>query len=248
MPIRIALLEASRHAYNRECVYASLDEAFRRHLGLVKVGPPEYKKPADLASYIEDTVCDDTLGSVKCWRKVIHRNPEDERKVFPYFKDYVLSIIDNGRLTAAFPTQIADEAIPKVRDWIVQKEEKLSQNTIHVERASQAKCAFEDFIIKEPKKVMRFIHSEMHACKRKQCKLVAMLLIVLQEEGYLVEYERKQSAIHNALRAIYPNKIGVLTGIVDYINSRRKPDYTGEKKVHETELTLLRNKLNKFVE
>lgn len=105
-----------------------------------------------------------------------------------------------------------------------------------------------DFIIKDSEKVLRFIETELKSCRAKQGKLIAAIIIVLRETGYIVQTEGKLTRIHDAFCKMYPGKIGRLTGIVDYINSHDNPGYIGDKKITENELNQLQQKLKNFVE
>ncbi len=99
------------------------------------------------------------------------------------------------------------------------------------------------FIVKDREKVLHFIDSELSACSKPQGKLVAMIIIVLYKAGYIVEINGKLKAIHNALKDKYPNKVGNLQGIVDYVNSCCKEGYSGDKNITDGELESLRKKL-----
>lgn len=100
-----------------------------------------------------------------------------------------------------------------------------------------------DFIIKEREKTLNFIDNELKACRTRQGKLIAMMIIVLHEVGNLVQYNGKLSDIHKAFKDAYPGKVGALTGIVDYINSYNNDEYTGDKQIKMEDLIPLRNKL-----
>lgn len=104
------------------------------------------------------------------------------------------------------------------------------------------------FIVKDKEKVLQFIDSELSACSKPQGKLVAMIIIVLHQGGYIVEFNNKLTMIYNAFKGRYQEKIGKFNGIVEYINSRYKDGYTGDKKITDNELDSLKNKLNNFCE
>ena len=109
--------------------------------------------------------------------------------------------------------------------------------------SGQKQLSLVDFIIKDREKSLDFISSELNVCRSRQCKLIAMIIIVLHEAGNLVQYNGKLKNIHKALQDAHPGKIGTLTGIVDYLNSYKNPDYCGDKYINPQELELLRNKL-----
>lgn len=100
-----------------------------------------------------------------------------------------------------------------------------------------------DYIIKDRNKVLQFIDNELRPCRATQGKLIAMLIIVLHDAGYLVEYNGKLSDIHKAFKDAYPGKVGALTGIVDYVNSYNNDKYMGDKRIKQEDLASLRDKL-----
>lgn len=100
-----------------------------------------------------------------------------------------------------------------------------------------------DYITRDRDKVLQFIDNELRPCKATQGKLIAMLIIVLHDAGYLVEYNGKLSDIHKAFKDAYPGKVGALTGIVDYVNSYNNDKYTGDKQIKQEALESLRYKL-----
>ena len=100
-----------------------------------------------------------------------------------------------------------------------------------------------DYIIKDRNKVLQFIDNELRPCRATQGKLIAMLIIVLHDAGYLVEYNGKLSDIHKAFKDAYPGKVGALTGIVDYVNSYNNDKYMGDKRIKQEDLATLRDKL-----
>ena len=100
-----------------------------------------------------------------------------------------------------------------------------------------------DYIIKDRNKVLQFVDNELRPCRATQGKLIAMLIIVLHDAGYLVEYNGKLSDIHKAFKDAYPGKVGALTGIVDYVNSYNNDKYMGDKRIKQEDLATLRDKL-----
>lgn len=100
-----------------------------------------------------------------------------------------------------------------------------------------------DYIIKDRNKVLQFIDNELRPCRATQGKLIAMLIIVLHDAGYLVQYNGKLSDIHKAFKGAYPGKVGALTGIVDYVNSYNNDKYVGDKRIKQEDLATLRDKL-----
>lgn len=125
--LRMALSKANRRSEDRDYVYSTLDAALRRELGrITQLGPVESKRPADLTSYHEDEYYDGKKR-VTGWWKILDRNPTNEREVFRYFRDYLCSFVDGGKLSQFFPVQISEEAELKIRDWISDKEAELSE-------------------------------------------------------------------------------------------------------------------------
>lgn len=110
----------------------------------------------------------------------------------------------------------------------------------------QPQFSLVDYITRNRDKVLQFIDNELRPCKATQGKLIAMLIIVLHEAGYLVQYNGKLSDIHKAFKDAYPGKVGALTGIVDYVNSYNNDRYAGDKQIKSKDLALLRDKLNNY--
>lgn len=173
---------------------------------------------------------DEVLESKECLELAM----EDLMK--KYCQDHPLGVDIDDKLSTLYSQCERQIACFMDRQAFI-NEIKAYSNTI------QSQYSLVDYITKDRSKVLGFIDNELRPCKRKQGKLIAMLIIVLYEAGYLVEYNGKLSSIHKAFKDAYPGKVGALTGIVDYVNSYNNDEYTGDKQIKEADLTVLRNKL-----
>lgn len=99
-----------------------------------------------------------------------------------------------------------------------------------------------DIIIKDREKVLRVIENELAASNKPQGKLIAMIIIVLSDIGYLPHYKGKVTQIYNAFKKTYPNKVGTIKGIEDYIRGYYRPDNKNPKRIPDDELELLKTK------
>lgn len=172
----------------------------------------------------------DVLGSEECRELAMNDLWENYRQNHPRGAD-----IDAKLSTLHFQ---CESQIARFRDRLVFINNiKAYSNTI------RPQSSLVDYITRDRDKVLQFIDNELRPCKATQGKLIAMLIIVLHDAGYLVEYNGKLSAIHKAFKDAYPGKVGALTGIVDYVNSYKNNEYTGDKQIKMKDLESLRYKL-----
>ena len=172
----------------------------------------------------------DVLGSEECRELAMNDLWENYRHDHPRAAD-----IDAELSTLHFQ---CENQIARFRDrQAFINEIKARSNTI------QSQYSLVDYITRDRDKVLQFIDNELRPCKATQGKLIAMLIIVLHDAGYLVEYNGKLSDIHKAFKDAYPGKVGALTGIVDYVNSYNNDKYTGDKRIRQEDLASLRDKL-----
>lgn len=159
-------------------------------------------------------------------------------------------------LRARYAKRIAFTASPhlgemgKASGWMFAIAAKLRDIDILLPPNSQMTAhtsTLADFIVRDKAQIMHFIDSELSACAGKQGKLVALIIVVLKQEGYLVDITGKLLAIHNAFRETYPGKVGSPQGIIDYVNSVTKDQYDGSKQLKKEDVAEMANKLKKSV-
>lgn len=123
----------------------------------------------------------------------------------------------------------------------INKEEDEDEQKFNAESEQSPLCKF---ITRDIDEALRFVDSELDKCTNKQCKLIAHIIIALSGKGYLPSLEGKIKSICEAFRADYPEKVGSIKGIEDYIRAYRKPDNpNNEKKFDNVLLDELIDKL-----
>ena len=173
---------------------------------------------------------DDVLGSEECRELAMNDLWEN------YCQEHPQGVDIDGKLAILHFQCEGQIARFRDRQAFINKI-KARSNTI------QSQYSLVDYITRDRDKVLQFIDNELRPCKATQGKLIAMLIIVLHDAGYLVEYNGKLSDIHKAFKDAYPGKVGALTGIVDYVNSYNNDKYTGDKRIRQEDLASLRDKL-----
>lgn len=173
---------------------------------------------------------DDVLGSEECIELAMDDLLENYRQEYPLGADI------DGKLAVLHFQCESQIARFLDRQAFIDKI-KTHSNTI------APQYSLVDYITRDSDKVLQFIDNELRPCKATKGKLIAMLIIVLHDAGYLVEYNGKLSDIHKAFKDAYPGKVGALTGIVDYVNSYNNDKYVGDKRIRPKDLATLRDKL-----
>lgn len=102
------------------------------------------------------------------------------------------------------------------------------------------------FIIKDHDHILAFLDNELSRYSKPQGKYIAILLIVLNKAGYMVDWNRKLSQILSAFRDRYGDKIGSQKNIEDYLRGCRNNIYS-DKNITPLEIQEIENRLNQAI-
>lgn len=234
------LSKANERACEAKYIYSLLDEALRRELGrVIERGPLQDERPADdeLDQYEEVRVPEiDEIALenatqwhpgvmagvpagerlaprryVTRWRKILRRNPTDEREVFPDFRGSLQDLcFPESPLAKQFKTGPRVAMINRVNEWIDRKEaeyaaadaakEAEKQYTESKKRPKQQK-ALADFLIVEDKQAL--IDRIGLVMKDAGPKNVAVVVLVLSAAGWLNVSDGKYAELCRAINDTY---------------------------------------------